>query len=1182
MHYGILGTTTAHHDDGTAIPLGGARLRALLAALALRQGRPVPADLLAEEVWGADPPQDTAAALQTLVGRLRRTVGRDEIGSGPAGYWLTGPDTDLAEFQRLSAEGRRALETADHAVAAERLREALALWRGAALADLPDLGGPAIRLEAQREETRRHRISADLALGRAAELTAELAGLAEQHPLDEQVQYLLIRALHESGRSSEALRQYERVRRALADELGTDPGRRLRDLHGELLRPAEPAVETAAVPGGGPGRPHPPLDGAPGASSAPPAPAPSAAVPAASAAPSATGTSPAALQPPGPAAHPSPEPPAPAARTSGNLRARLTSFVGRESDLAAVRAALTAGRLTTLTGPGGSGKTRLSVEAGRAEQAAGHWPDGVWLAELAPLESPEAVPGAVLSALGLRETVLHTGSKVVEVIENRTDDPVRRIVEHCGRRRMLIVLDNCEHLIQAAADLADRLLAECPGLTVLATSREPLGVPGETMLPVEPLPDPVALRLLAERAAAARPGFDPGSDPEACAEICRRLDGLPLAIELAAARLRVMTPRQIADRLDGRFALLTAGSRTLLPRQQTLRAVVDWSWDLLGKRERAVLRRLSAFAGGWTLEDAEAVCSDEAEVPREEVADLLLSLVDKSLVVAGLDAEGPPRYWMLETIHEYAAERLARTPGDEVQLRHLRHYRDVLRTTEPDRYGPRQLGLIALLEREKDNVRVALRRAVDRGEEQDALVIALGMSWFWTLRGYNAEAHAWYDAVAQLGPDPFADDAPPAEPLAADILHCPLPMTPDVLAEARRQLRLSRLVSQFEGDMEVMGNVEAADLARRIIRTYTPDLPQSYKFPALMRVFAAFLAGKLDQMREMLDDAVAGCRVHGSDSDLAFILQIRAKMMNDWPGGLEAGIRDGDESLALFTRAGDRWGMSQALAARAESLTTAGETEQAVVAYRQAIELTQEVGAPQEVPMLMVQLGNALMGSDTAEGERIVREALEQVGDGAHGSNGAVLFGRLVLTGLHTLREEFEEALRELDALEQAQGEYGPLVPGLVPSLLSCIRGWVTARAGEPERGLLLLVGGWSLLRGMKSEAGAFAEQMTVLLVPAAAGVLRVFAERDQDLDCARLAARLIGSHAGLNGPKGGFLDQVEVRTADRSLRQLLGDDGYEAAIAQGGGLSLGGTTAVLDSLGDWARERGLELELEP
>ncbi|MFC9329162.1 BTAD domain-containing putative transcriptional regulator [Kitasatospora sp. NPDC057015] len=1168
MHYGILGTTTAHHDDGTAIPLGGARLRALLAALALRHGRPVSADLLVEEVWGDEPPQDASAALQTLVGRLRRTVGRAEIGSGPAGYWLTGPDTDLAEFQRLSTEGRRALEAGDHALAAERLRDALALWRGAALADLPDRAGPAVRLEVQREEVRRDRIAADLGLGRATEVTAELAGLAEQHPLDEQVQYLLIRALHDSGRGAEALRQYERVRRALASELGADPGSRLRRLQRELLHPTD----------------HDPADHDPTAAPADrdrsPAPAGrDQAAPPVAPSPAAAGSPAPRLpreQSPGEEPALRDQPPQPAPR-AGNLRARLTSFVGREADLAALRAALTAGRLTTLTGPGGSGKTRLSVEAGRAEQAAGHWPDGVWAAELAPLESPEAVPGAVLSALGLRETVLHTGNKVVEVIERAPDDPVRRIVDHCGRRRMLIVLDNCEHLIQAAADLADRLLAECPGLTVLATSREPLGVPGETVLPVEPLPDPVALRLLAERAAAARPGFDPATDPEACAEICRRLDGLPLAIELAAARLRVMTPRQIADRLDGRFALLTAGSRTLLPRQQTLRAVVDWSWDLLGEHERAVLRRLSAFAGGWTLEDAEAVCSDEADVPRAEVADLLLSLVDKSLVVAGLDTDGPPRYWMLETIHEYAAERLAQAPADDVHLRHLRHYRDLLRDSEPDRYGPRQMALLGTLERERDNIRAALRRAVDRGEEQDALVLALGMSWFWTLRGYSAEAHTWFDAVARLGPDPFADGAPAPEPLAADILHCPLPMAPAVLDEARRQLRINRLISLFEGNLEVLGDQDATDLARRIIRTYTRDLPQSYRFPALMRVFAAFLAGQLEDMKEMLDDAVAGCRVHGSTSDLAFILQIRAKMMNDWSGGLADGIRDGEESLALFTRAGDRWGMSQALAARGESLATAGEMEQAAAAYREAIGLAQELGAPQEVPILRVQLGNTMMGTDVEAGEREVRAALDTLGEGHQGGNGAVLYGRLVLCGVRMVRGDFPGALHELDLLDTEQHSFGPLVPEVVPSMIACTRGWVVARSGRPEEGLRLLLDGWSRLREVKGQAGIFAEQMTVLLVPAAAGVLRAFAERDGDLECARVAVRLLGRHERMNGPKGGPLEVLDRQQTCQRLRSMLGDEAFEAAYAEDVSSATEGTAWLLDSISEVLRARGIE-----
>ncbi|MFD5461147.1 ATP-binding protein, partial [Streptomyces olivaceus] len=269
-----------------------------------------------------------------------------------------------------------------------------------------------------------------------------------------------------------------------------------------------------------------------------------------------------------------------ALRPRGNLRARLTSFVGRGADLQALRADLATSRLVTLLGPGGAGKTRLSQEV--AEGAGDAARDGVWLAELAPVDDPADVPEALLTALGARETVLY-GAKAEELRAvtagvERQAGALERLVEHCGRRRMLIVLDNCEHVVDAAARLTEELLARCPHLTVLATSREPLGVPGESLRPVEPLPEPAALRLLADRGAAALPGFRVDADEEtaaACAEICRRLDGLPLAIELAAARLRLLTPRQIADRLDDRFRLLTSGSRTVLPRQQTLRAVVD-------------------------------------------------------------------------------------------------------------------------------------------------------------------------------------------------------------------------------------------------------------------------------------------------------------------------------------------------------------------------------------------------------------------------------------------------------------------------------------------------------------------------------------------------------------------------------------------------------------------------------
>ncbi|MEV4614301.1 BTAD domain-containing putative transcriptional regulator [Kitasatospora sp. NPDC049258] len=1123
VHYGILGTTTAHHDDGTPIPLGGARLRALLAALVLRQGRPVPADLLVDEVWGADPPQDSAAALQTLVGRLRRTVGRAEVGSGPAGYWLTGPGTDVGDFQRLADQGRRALAGGDHARAAEDLHAALALWRGPALADLPDRGGPAARLEAQYDEARRQRITADLALGRAARVAAELAELCAQRPLDEQLQALLIRALHQDGRTAEALQQYENARRVLADRLGADPGPPLQALHRQLLAP-EPAA--------------PPATEAPAASTRP-AVAPQQA------------TAPEAARRP---------------RSGGNLRPRLTSFVGRDGDLAALGRALAAGRLTTLTGPGGSGKTRLSVEAGRAAQAEGDWPDGVWLAELAPLEDPAAVPGAVVSALGLRETVVHTAGAVAEAIEPREADPLRRIVDHCARRRMLLVLDNCEHLIQAAADLADRLLAECPGLTVLATSREPLGVPGETVLPVEPLPAGAALRLLAERGAAARPGFEPAEDQQACAEICRRLDGLPLAIELAAARLRGLTPRQIADRLDGRFALLTAGSRTLLPRQQTLRAVVDWSWDLLGKRERAVLRRFAVFAGGCTLESAEQVLADGAEVPAEEVADLLLSLVDKSLLVAGLGRQ--PRYWLLETIHEYAAERLAES-GEEAEVagRHTASYRELVRTADQRMHGPGQLHWLAVLEREQDNVRAALRRVVDAGDEQQALVIALGMSWFWSLRDFRKEALAWYELVCPLGPDPFAVGAPPPVPLELDPVDVPLPLPPEQLAEARRQIHLHRMVARFTGDTSGFTDPSVIELSERVLALYTPDLPQSFRFPALLRLFAAFVTGEMAGLRTLLDQAVEGARRHGRPVDLAFVLQMRARMLNDWVGGLEQAVRDSEEALALSIGQGDSWGMSEAYSSKAENLAKRGDAAGSAEAYRRAIELVEEIGAPQEVPLLRARLGEAVYEADPVEGERLIRASLTEVGPG-QSRDGTLLYGRLLLCNIHVQRGEYAQALAELDQLAEVEGSFGPMVPEVLDSIVSCVRGWVTARAGDPAAGLALLSEGRRRIVGLDGVGSVFVEHMTMMLLLPAAGILHAYARQFEDLPAARHGAVMLGAHLALHGALGSIMEQQTRASEGQGLAELLGAGAYQEALDEGGRLSLTEATALLNDPG--------------
>ena len=422
---------------------------------------------------------------------------------------------------------------------------------------------------------------------------------------------------------------------------------------------------------------------------------------------------------------------------------------------------LQSSRLVTIHGSGGTGKTRLSEEV--AAQVLEFYPDGVWLVELAPLTDAEKIPELITATLRL--------------YDSRNRPALDLLIDYLSEKHMLLLLDNCEHLIDACARLADRLLHECPLLNLLATSREALGVTGETTYrvpslsipesqqPIEQITRFEAVRLFVERAASIQPGFQvTEANAPAVVQICRRLDGIPLAIELAAARMDLLSPEQIAARLDKRFRLLTGGSRTALPRQQTLRASIDWSYSLLTESERLLLQRLSVFAGGWTLEAAEGVCGFDG-LEDFEVLDGLGQLVKKSLVVADSQVGVAVRYRLLETIRQYAREKLLDAgTGADVRTRHLDYFVELAEQAEPHQRGPDQVDWYDRLEIEIDNLRAALEWS---GEDQieKGLRIAGSLKWFWKTRmiSFTGEMADWLER--SLAANPLGEEASPQQML---------------------------------------------------------------------------------------------------------------------------------------------------------------------------------------------------------------------------------------------------------------------------------------------------------------------------------------------------------------------------------------------------------------------------------
>jgi predicted ATPase len=605
-----------------------------------------------------------------------------------------------------------------------------------------------------------------------------------------------------------------------------------------------------------------------------------------------------------------------------NLPIQLTSFVGREKEIAEVQRLLDTTRLLTLTGSGGAGKTRLSLQVGA--ECLNQFSNGVWFVELAPVADPTLVPQTLLSIFNLREDSHRSALEV--------------LIDYLRAKTLLIVLDNCEHLIEACAQISESLLRACPKLHILASSREALGIAGEAAYRVPSLntPDPAhlpsldklekvdSIRLFIERAATAKPGFTLTKDnASSLAQICFRLDGIPLAIELAAARVKVLSPEQIAARLDDRFRLLTGGSRTALPRQQTLRAMIDWSYSLLSEQEKTLFRRLAVFVGGWTLEAAESVCGEERS--GFDVLNLLTRLVDKSLVFIE-ESTGEIRYHRLETIRQYSREKFLET--DEVEAvrdRHLDFFVQFAELVDENLKGGDQVVWQNRMSAEQDNLRVALEWGLSRNPDS-ALRIAGAANLFWTAGGYSAEGFRWTQkALEQVEKIPVPKGITIEQRLAA---------------RAKALRGLTRLYLSL-GD-----NANAKRVAEESVALYRQSQDRrGLSFALVVLAYPLEFLGERVRAEAVLRESNAIARAEGDIYVICRSLNILARVIVDLHHDLDLSQRYVEESYRLAREAGLRSQEAQASEILGSIAIHRNDYDEARSHFRESLRVYQEAGA---------------------------------------------------------------------------------------------------------------------------------------------------------------------------------------------------------------------------------------------
>jgi len=873
MEFRVLGTLEVLDNGRQPVELRGNKLRTLLAALLLRAGQPVSADRLADLLWGESPPSGAANALQAQISKLRRLLVDAPVEGRDGGYALAidVDDIDSERFSRLAEVGHDHLTAGRHAEAAAVLRDALALWRGPAFADFAFdefTQSPRTRLEEMRLTATEDRIDADLAVGRHEAVVAELEGLVHDHPLRERLWGQLMVSLYRCDRQSDSLRAFQRARDMLADELGLDPGPALRELERQVLG-HDPAL---AVP--------------------------------ASAVRS-------AQQSP---------------RLS-NIHPELSTFVGRAADVVQIASLLQNGRLVSITGPGGVGKTRIATEV--ALDPGRVWRDGTWLVELGLDSGERAVSAAFQRTFGPR--LGHTGS----------DDAIDWLTTGLATTELLIVLDNCEHVLAEAAAAASAIVRSCPGVSVLATSREPLGVPGERVMALQPLDLDDAMSLFASRAADSDGDFvlDDASEA-AVAAICTNVDRLPLAIELTAARTRAFSAQQLAELLDSRFGLVSAAQRGRPQRQLSMHAAVDWSFELLFDDERRLLTRLSVFAGSFNLEASTKVCAGD-NLSADDIGVLMARLVDKSLIATDKRSEGT-YFRLLRPVAEYAARRLDEAgETDAFRTRHTRWLTDLTAGVTAGLRGPDRLLWAGTANAQLANLDRAGEWGLGGGDPAEALQLGVNLSWYAFL-----SANVQNDEPVLLALLQRCRDAP-AE------LRCQALMWSGLLSIGRTARRtwamdavdVARTASSAGAASVSAAYVDGIALTREAI-----GLARSTKDPALL--LDALTIGSLhfaavgtlpDQLRAMNDEAGMLAETVGDKWHLAMVGALRG-MEEYVAGDLTTSMTTLRTAIDAFMQLGDEATAGLFEISFSEVAELRGEIAEATAAMARALAVDSECG----------------------------------------------------------------------------------------------------------------------------------------------------------------------------------------------------------------------------------------------